>query len=109
MTPDPAASDSETATDGGPPADIGEQDRQTGRPKQVAPADDIDWRGWLLVAVVFVSFLVIPGMVLYIPEAQGFINSLGLSTRRVYVALPMVPAIILGVTAVWASLRTQGR
>ncbi|MFW5974224.1 MAG: hypothetical protein ACOCPZ_02445 [Natrialbaceae archaeon] len=86
-----------------------DRERQTGRPEQVASAEEIDWRGWLLVGLVFVCFLVIPAMVLYLPQAQGFLGSLGLSLRQAYLALPMIPAIVLGVVAVWAALRTQAR
>jgi hypothetical protein len=81
--------------------------RQTGRPEYVEPAEEMDWRGWLLVGLVFVCFLVIPVMILFLPQAQGFVESLGLSLRQTYLALPMIPAILLGVTAVWAALRTQ--
>lgn len=120
MTPDSGSPErDEPETDGGvghqeqvppedqdqpPSEDVG---RQTGRPEYVAAADEMDWRGWLLVGLVCVCFLVIPAMVLYLPSAQGFIESLGLSLRQTYLALPMIPAILLGVTAVWAALRTQ--
>ena len=98
------------ASDGGvDPEPIGDRDRQTGRPEQVASVEEIDWRGWLLVGLVLVCFLVIPAMVLYLPQAQGFLESLGLSLRQAYLALPMIPAIALGVVAVWAALRTQAR
>ena len=88
---------------------LGDRDRQTGRPEQVASAEEIDWRGWLLVGLVLVCFLVIPATVLYLPQAQGVLGSLGLSLRQAYLALPMIPAIALGVVAVWAALRTQAR
>jgi len=81
--------------------------RQTGRPEYVEAADEMDWRGWLLVGLVVVCFLVIPGVILFLPQARGFITSLGLSLRQTYLVLPMIPAILLGVTAVWAALRTQ--
>lgn len=80
---------------------------QTGRPTGVTPAEEINWRGWLLVGLVFVCFLVVPAAVLYLPAIQGVIESLGLSMRQAYLALPMIPAIVLGVTAVWAAVRTQ--
>jgi len=115
MTDDGAGTEASTgggrrASDGGvDPEPIGDRDRQTGRPEQVASAEEIDWRGWLLVGLVLVCFLVIPAMVLYLPQAQGFLESLGLSLRQAYLALPMIPAIALGVVAVWAALRTQAR
>lgn len=99
----------ETAADRQPEPDGGaaRASRQTGRPEYVEAADEMDWRGWLLVGLVFVCFLVIPVTILFLPAAQGFIESLGLSLRQTYLALPMIPAILLGVTAVWAALRTQ--
>lgn len=98
------------ASDGGvDPEPTADRERETGRPEQVASAEEIDWRGWLLVGLVFVCFLVIPAMVLYLPQAQGVLGSLGLSLRQAYLALPMIPAIVLGVVAVWAALRTQAR
>jgi hypothetical protein len=130
MTPDPDADEGDrAATAGQPDADEGDRvveegqsdgddqsparkpdggvGRQTGRPEYVEAADEMDWRGWLLVGLVCVCFLVIPVLILFLPEAQGFIESLGLSLRQTYLALPMIPAILLGVTAVWAALRTQ--
>jgi len=89
--------------DGGPPP--GSQ--QTGRPEYVQAAEEMDYHGWVLVGLVVVCFLVIPTMILYIPQATGLIESLGVSRRQAYLALPMIPAILLGVTAVWAALRTQ--
>jgi hypothetical protein len=106
MTPDPeeGATDSTTTTDTEQRPDHG---KQTGRPKQVTPAEEIDWRGWLLVGVVLVCFFVIPVLILFIPQAQGVLASLGLTRRQAYLAMPMIPAIVLGITAVWAAIRTQ--
>ncbi|WP_436901827.1 hypothetical protein [Halovenus halobia] len=111
MTPDPEQGPTDSTTtepdstdDPDQPSDHGQQ---TGRPKQVQPAEEIDWRGWLLVGVVLVCFFVIPVLILFIPQAQSLLASLGLSRRQAYLAMPMIPAILLGITAVWAALRTQ--
>jgi len=82
-------------------------ERQTGRPTHVEAAEEIDWRGWLLVCVVITCFLVIPAVILFIPQMSGFISSLGFSMRQAYLVFPMIPAIILGLTAVWAAVATQ--
>lgn len=82
---------------------------QTGKPASVSTPERFDWRGWLVVAVVFVSFLVIPAFVLYLPDAHWFLTAVGLSRRQAYVVFPMVPAIVLGITAVWAAVRAQSR
>lgn len=80
---------------------------QTGRPTSLQPPEQLGWQGWVLVGVVFVSFLIIPLLVLYIPRISGLLGSLGVSQRQAYIALPMIPAILLGVTAVWAAVRSH--
>jgi hypothetical protein len=78
------------------------------RPHQAPPSDDgFDWRGWLLVGVVVVAFLVVPAAILSLPQAQGLIASLGLSLRDAYLVLPLIPAFLLGVVAVWAAVRSR--
>ncbi|WP_224334751.1 hypothetical protein [Haloprofundus halobius] len=56
-------------------------------------------RGWTLVAAVVLSFLVVPGFIYLVPSAPG---ELGLSFFATMLALPLVPAVILGLTAVWS-------
>ena len=63
---------------------------------------EFDWRGWTLVAAIVVSFLVIPGVIYLYPHVG---SALGLTFWDTYLALPMIPAIVLGVLAVWATTR----
>lgn len=56
-------------------------------------------RGWALVGVVVTCFLVIPGIIYLRPAAPG---QLGLPFLVAMLALPMVPAVVLGLTAVWS-------
>ena len=63
---------------------------------------EFDWRGWTLVAAIVVSFLVVPGVIYLYPHVG---SALGLTFWDTYLALPMVPAILLGVLAVWATTR----
>ncbi len=63
---------------------------------------EFDWRGWALVGAIFVSFLVIPGLIYLYPRVP---SNLGLSFWDAYLVLPMIPAIILGLLAVWATTR----
>lgn len=78
------------------------------RPAYAPPADEsFDWRGWVLVGLVFVCFLVIPGAILLLPAARGFLGSLGLSLRDAYLTLPLVPALLLGAVAVWSALASR--
>lgn len=79
---------------------------QTGEPGELERAESFDWAGWVLVAVVICSFLVVPGLVLFLPEMHGFISRLGFSLRQAYLVFPMIPAILLGLTAIWATLRS---
>jgi len=78
------------------------------RPHQAPPSESgFDWRGWLLVGAIVVCFLVVPGVILYLPQAEGFIASLGLTLRDAYLVLPLIPALGLGVLAVWAAVRSR--
>lgn len=54
--------------------------------------------GWLLVVAVVLSTLVVPGAIYVFPTAPA---SLGLPFLATYLALPMVPAVLLGLVAVW--------
>jgi len=95
-------------TDGGdtldPVADEGlGSSVQTGRPESIETPETIDRRGWLLVAAVVVSFVVMPLVVYFIPELHWFIAALGLSQRQAYILFPMLPTLVLGLVAVWAS------
>ena len=68
---------------------------------------DFDWRGWLLVGALIVSFLVVPVAILVLPSAQEFIEGLGLTLRDAYLVLPLVPAFLLGAIAVWSAVRMR--
>ncbi|MCQ4332625.1 hypothetical protein KM295_03795 [Natronomonas sp. F2-12] len=63
---------------------------------------DFDWRGWTLVAAIFVAFLLVPGIIYVYPHAP---SAVGLSFWDTYLVLPMIPAILLGALAVWATTR----
>jgi hypothetical protein len=102
-----AAGGRASVSEAGRPADArGEGNRQ---PPRYAPPqqEGFDWRGWVLVAIVVVSFLLVPGAILVLPYAQSFVESLGLTFRAAYLALPMIPALLLGATAVWAAVRSR--
>lgn len=55
-------------------------------------------QGWLLVAAVFLAFLVIP-VVIYLNAA----NVIALPFRLAFLALPMIPAVALAALAVWVT------
>lgn len=101
-----------------PPVDRGgdaSEDRNDGgsepaarRPHYAPPRQEqFDWRGWTLVGVVVLAFLVVPVSILFLPQAQSLIEALGLTLQAAYIALPMATAVVLGATAVWAALRSR--
>ena len=59
--------------------------------------EEFDRRGWLLVAVVVFAFVVAPGLILLNPPALPF--------EVAFLVLPLLPAVLLGATAVWVALR----
>lgn len=63
---------------------------------------EFDWRGWTLVGMIFVAFIVVPGIIFTYPHVGPMF---GLTFWDTYLALPMIPALILGVMAVWATTR----
>ena len=62
-------------------------------------ADGFGRRGWALTAVLMICVLVIPGIIYIYPYAAG---SLGLSFFGTYLVLPLIPAVLLGLIAVWS-------
>ncbi|RAW46883.1 hypothetical protein DQW50_00355 [Halorubrum sp. 48-1-W] len=62
-------------------------------------ADGFGRKGWALTAVLFVCVLVIPGIIYAYPYAAG---AFGLTFFATYLALPLVPAVLLGLVAVWS-------
>jgi len=85
-----------------------ESEGEDGRyPVQAPGSDEFGREGWAVVAILFVSFLVVPPAIVLLPEARGVIASLGLTMRDAYLALPMIPAVLLGIAAVWAAVRTR--
>ena len=63
---------------------------------------EFDWRGWTLVAGILFAFVVAPGIIYLYPRVGPV---LGLTFYDTYLALPMVPAIVLAALAVWATTR----
>jgi hypothetical protein len=62
-------------------------------------ADGFGTRGWALTAVLFTCVLVIPGVIYLYPYAAG---AFGFTFFATYLALPLVPALLLGLVAVWS-------
>ncbi|MFP9190466.1 hypothetical protein [Natronosalvus vescus] len=54
-------------------------------------------RGWILVGMIVLAFIVAPGMILLIPPDTSYLFAL--------LIIPLVPAVLLALTAVWATTR----
>lgn len=95
----------ETNSASGEPAAEAGRNESDDDPMMVHP-DDVerrfDWRGWALVAAVFVAFLVVPGLIYLYPRVP---STFGLTFWDAYLVLPMIPAVVLGLLAVWATTR----
>jgi hypothetical protein len=63
------------------------------------PDPDLGPKGWVLVAAVVVAVLVVPLTVYLWPAAGGV---LGAHYRTAMLVLPLFPAVLLGLVAVWS-------
>jgi len=82
--------------------------RQSDAPDSTARQPDVseesdgegfDRRGWLLVAGVVVCFLIVPGLIYLRPAITA---AAGLPFFATFLLLPLVPAVVLGLLAVWS-------
>ena len=95
------------ADDGSEDPERGVGPRPSGEPQDPNAGRRFDWRGWVLVATVAVSFLLVPGAILLLPGARDLLGSFGLSLRDAYLTLPLLPAFLLGAVAVWSAIRAR--
>jgi len=59
---------------------------------------EFDWRGWALVGVIFFAFIIAPVTIYLVPPGvEGY--------RFALLVLPLAPALLLAITAVWATTR----
>ena len=56
-------------------------------------------KGWVLTAALIICVLVIPAIIYVYPYAAG---SFGRTFFVTYLILPLVPAVLLGLIAVWS-------
>jgi hypothetical protein len=69
-----------------------------GTPSAGSP-DGFGRRGWVLVAAIVLAFLVIPGVVYLFPALPA---DAGLPFLAAMLVLPLAPAVLLGLVAVWS-------
>lgn len=88
--------DADASTDG--PAQPGRAGERGG--------DGFGGRGWALVIAVVVSVLVIPGVIYVLP---GLLAGTGVPFIVAMLVLPLAPAALLGVVAVWSMAASNHR
>jgi hypothetical protein len=66
---------------------------------------EFDWRGWVLIGWLFLAIVVVPAYLYVYPRASESLAVFGLGYRGTFLVLPLVPAILLGLLAVWATTR----
>lgn len=77
-------------------------------PRKLETTDDsFGWRGWVLVGVLVLSFLVIPWALILLPTARGALAGVGLPWRETYLVAPLIPALVLGIVGVWTALHAR--
>ncbi len=70
----------------------------TDAPRHPATAErEFDWRGWVLVGAIVLAFVVAPLSILLWPPHLNYFVAL--------LILPLLPAALLALTAVWATTR----
>jgi hypothetical protein len=85
----------------------GQESAPSGDPRARSPGEESTFGpgGWGLVVALFFAFGIIPMTIFYIPRAQGLLTAVGLGYRDAFLVLPLVPALVLGVLAVWVTAR----
>lgn len=97
--PDRSADAGRSGSDGGYVYRPGTDAEGTVSEQNGGSTDGFGARGWVLVGVVVVSFLVIPALI-YLRPAE--LADAGFPFVVAMLVLPMVPAVLLGLTAVWS-------
>jgi len=126
VSSEPDADGGYVHTPGGEADEASEADEATGARTDAAPADGaaspsvagesaepasppeaegFGRKGWALTAVLFWCVLVIPGVIYAYPYAAG---AFGVTFFATYLALPLVPAALLGLVAVWSMTAAAG-
>ncbi|WP_281194279.1 hypothetical protein [Halorubrum sp. F4] len=81
------------------PAELGSKGGASTVETTEPTADGFGRKGWALTAVLFTCVLVIPGIIYAYPYAAG---AFGFTFFATYLVLPLVPAVLLGLVAVWS-------
>jgi len=68
-------------------------------PAEATDGEGVDQHGWVLVSGVVACFLVVPGLIYLRPAIPA---AAGLPFFATFLILPLVPAVLLGLLAVWS-------
>ena len=85
-----------------------EGDRQTADTPDAKPrGEDREFglRGWILVGWLVVALVLVPAYLFFFPQAGETVQLFGLGYRDTYLFVPLLPALVLGALAVWATTR----
>ncbi|MFC6717084.1 hypothetical protein ACFQGT_06695 [Natrialbaceae archaeon GCM10025810] len=97
---DPSGFDADGERRGDDDGDVQSSSEEVGAdPVHPSSVDrEFDWRGWTLVGVIVLAFFVAPALIILMPPGgEGY--------RFALLIVPLVPAFLLAVTAVWATTR----
>ncbi|AUV83009.1 hypothetical protein C2R22_16290 [Salinigranum rubrum] len=104
---DDGDSEEDTDTDAAADPDVeADSDPETRAPLPGPEPTGFGNRGWVLVATVVLCFLVVPGVIYLRPALPG---EAGLSFIVAMLVLPLLPALLLGLTAVWSMAASRRR
>ncbi|MFB6235412.1 MAG: hypothetical protein ABEH81_07655 [Halopenitus sp.] len=80
-------------------ASIASRESTDATKRSPSDTDEFGRAGWALTGVLIVCMLIIPGIIYLYPY---FLGSFGLSFFSTYLVLPLIPAGVLGLVAVWS-------
>ena len=77
-----------------------DEDRYVHEPEGAAPddasgSDEFGRRGWILLVGMLVAFVIVPAIIYVRPPGVPYVVA--------YLVLPLVPAVVLALIAVWAT------
>lgn len=94
-----AGSDGTSTDRSRPTADVAAVDGDAESPREFG------FRGWILVGWLVVALVVVPAYLYVYPRASETLSLFGLGYRDTFLFVPLLPALVLGVLAVWAATR----
>jgi hypothetical protein len=92
------STESETTSGSGGSKPVPRNDPHPDDPTVTVPGrESFGRRGWILVGALVVAFLVVPAIIVLVPPAA-------LPFEVAFLILPLAPAVILGLLAIWSAL-----